>query len=89
VAAPLVGLAYRPYGDLAFARGGIRPRLAAPPTLAGLDAGVAWALPLGRAGTRVLLAWRLSYLRYRDHELYRSARDRMSAALELPLGAER
>ena len=93
-AAPLLGLCYRPSGDLAYARNGIHPTLAAPPELAGLDAGARWTVPLRArgvrgAGARAVLEWRLSYRQYRDHELYRAARDRLGAALELPLGRVR
>jgi hypothetical protein len=90
-AAPLVGLVYRPYGDLAYARNGIHPALAAPPALVGLDAGARWTVPLGArvAGARAVLEWRLSYRQYRDHELYRAARDRLGVSLELPLGRAR
>ncbi len=83
-AAPLVGVALRPYADLAYVRAGIHPRAAAPPDLAGAGAGLAWALPLGRA--RVVLGWRLDWLRYRDADLYRAARQRIGAGVELPLG---
>lgn len=85
-AAPLVGLALRPYGDLAYARSGLHPRVAAPPRLAGLDAGLTWAVPLGASRSRLLLAWRLDWLRYRDADLYLAARQRVGLGVELPLG---
>lgn len=89
LAAPLLGVAYRPYGDLAYIRSGIRPRLAAPPSLTALDGGAAWAVPLGRSGARAVAEWRLAYLRYRDHDLYRSARQRLGLGLDLPTGYHR
>ncbi len=85
-AAPLVGVALRPYGDLAYMRSGLHPRGAAAPRLAGLNAGLLWAVPLGSWRSRLLLAWRLDWLRYRDADLYRAARQRLDAGIELPLG---
>ena len=87
-AAPLVGVALRPYGDLDYTLGGLTPRLAAPPRLAGFDSSLRYTLPLG-SGPRLELQWLLGYLRYRDAELYRAARQRLRAGLEIPLGAGR
>ncbi|HEX9109114.1 MAG TPA: hypothetical protein VF832_17830, partial [Longimicrobiales bacterium] len=87
-AAPLAGVALRPYGDLDYTLGGLKPRLAAPPRLAGFDGGLRYTLPLG-SGPRLELQWLLGYLRYRDAELYRAARQRLRAGLEIPLGAGR
>ncbi len=89
VAAPLVALAYRPYCDLGYVRSGVHPRVAAPPVLGAVDAGAAWAVPLSRSGARAVAEWRLAYLRYRDHDLYRSARQRVGLALDLPTGYRR
>jgi len=88
VAAPLGGVALRPYGDLDYALAGLKPRLALPPDLSGLEGGVRYTLPL-RSGPRLELQWLLSYLRYNDAELYRAARQRVSAGIEIPLGARR
>ena len=86
LAAPLLGVALRPYGDLAYVHGGLHPRLAAPPALAGLGVGIGWAVPLGATRARLLLDWRLDALRYREADRYRAAHQRLGLGLELPLG---
>ncbi len=88
-AAPLLGVALRPYGDLAFVRAGVHPRAVVPPDLAAFDTGLAWAVPLGASRARLVLGWRLDWLRYRDADLYHAARERLGAGLELPLGGQR